>query len=105
MGTLSADMLYPDCVHCGASGLIHVELSNRRRDIQPPLLCNRCGRQFAPERGCDWHGVFDLPEPHRTAYIDCEIRGLTRKAHGMAHGVTEEGAKQRVQDARKKMAP
>lgn len=100
MGTLSADLLFPDCAHCGASGLIHVELSKRD---EKPLHCNRCRLLFEPQPGSDWHGVFDLSEPHRTAYIDCEIRGLTRKAHGMAHGVTEEGAKQRVQDARARL--
>lgn len=96
---LKADLLYPDCLKCGAAGAVAVDRATRQ-PTKCEFWCNRCGRGFDPQLKSDWFGVFELENRLRVAWVNCEIRDMTCKQAAWGQSIGEEGMKQRYQDAR-----
>lgn len=99
-GTLSADLLYPDCGCCGAPGGLFVE-----RDDSPSgeWLCWACDGRFETPPDSVWYGVFDLPETSRRVYIDREIRGVPPSEVAQIRGVVAQSVPSVVGKARKRL--
>lgn len=98
-GVVSAELLFPDCQHCGSPGAL-VTAVETSPHLQGDFRCIVCEEPFDPPAGSEWVGVMGLDEPLRTAYIDVEIRGLTIDEYRQGRGLKFYAARDRYREAR-----
>lgn len=101
-GVLSADMCYPDCRCCGASGDLSV--TRNSTSSSSTWWCVDCESSFDVGPESPWHGVEELPKKTRRVYIDREIRGLSVETVAQSRHVSARSIPSIVAKAKKRQA-
>lgn len=100
MSVLSAEMLYDDCPKCETN--VFVVIYHRNEGCKM-FFCHFCDVEFDPPRHSPWNGVCDLPDAYRSAFVECEIRGLSPSQYAQKGQVDTRTAKSHLTRARNRL--